>query len=175
MRYDFRKDAILGPAFEYWQAKCQGKPMPRRADIDPSQLTRLLPHLQITELLDGGARVRYRLVGTAIVTAYGEELTGRYFDDVFEGERLRFVESNYRMMFSEKRPIYVGSRYVSRKEVELFCYRIVMPLSEDGTTINQTLTAMSFKYPNEASQLLGHGVGGDAVLDLNDAFCEVIR
>lgn len=149
--------------------------MPRRADIDPSELTRLLPHLQITELLDDGARVRYRLVGTAIVTAYGEELTGKYFDEVFEGERLRFVESNYRMLCSEKRPIYVGSRYISRKEVELFCYRIVMPLSEDGTTINQTLTATTFKYPNEASQLLGHGVGGDAVLDLNDVFCEVIR
>ena len=149
--------------------------MPRRADIDPSEITRLLPYLQITELVDGGARVRYRLVGTGIVTAYGAELTGKYFDEVFVGDRLRFVEDNYRMMCTEKRPIFVGSRYVSRKDIELFCYRLVMPLSDDGATINQVLTAMSFKYPNEASQIAGQWLRDDVAFDLGAGFCEVIR
>ena len=149
--------------------------MPRRADIDPSEITRLLPYLQITELVDGGARIRYRLVGTGIVTAYGAELTGKYFDEVFAGNRLRFVEDNYRVMCQEKRPILVGSRYVSRKDVELFCYRLVMPLSDDGTAINQVLTAMSFKYPNEASQIAGQWLGNDVAFDLDAGFCDVIR
>ena len=148
--------------------------MPRRADIEPREITRLLPYLQITELVDGGARIRYRLVGTRIVAAYGAELTGKYFDEVFAGDRLRFVEDNYRVMCREKRPIFVGSRYVSRKDIELFCYRLVMPLSDDGSTINQVLTVMSFKYPNEASQFGGQLV--DAVdFDPGSGFCDVIR
>jgi hypothetical protein len=173
--YDFRNDPILGPAFEYWQVKCGARAMPRRADIDPSEITRLLPHLQITELMDGGTRVRYRLVGTAIVTAYGAELTGKYFDEVFSGDRLRFVEDNYRLMCHEKRPILVGNRYVSRKDIELFCYRVVMPLSEDAASVNQVLTAMSFKYPDETSEVPGQWLGDGTGLDRDSAFCEVIR
>jgi hypothetical protein len=173
--YDFRNDLILGPAFNYWQAKCGGRAMPRRADIDPSEITKLLPNLQITELVDGGARVRYRLVGTAVVTAYGAEFTGKYFDEVFSGDRLRFVEDNYRVMCSAKRPILVGNRYVSRKDVELFCYRLVMPLSDDGASVNQALTAMTFKYPDEASQLSEQWLGDGKGLDRDSAFCEVVR
>jgi len=74
--YDVRSDKILGPAFDYWQAKCRGRMMPRRRDIDPTEIPRLLPNLQITELIDGGARIRYRLTGTAIVNAYSADLTG---------------------------------------------------------------------------------------------------
>ncbi len=55
--------------------------MPRRRDIDPTEIPRLLPNLQITELIDGGARIRYRLTGTAIVNAYGADLTGKYFQE----------------------------------------------------------------------------------------------
>ena len=175
MAYDFRSDAILGPAFDYWETKRAARAMPRRADIDPSEITSLLPYLQITELIDGGTRMRYRLVGTGIVTAYGAELTGKYFEEVFAGDRLRFIEENYRLMCAEKRPILVDSRYASRKEVELFCYRLVMPLSEDDTNINQALTAMSFKYPDEASQLLGQWLNDGMDLDRGSAFCEVIR
>ncbi len=149
--------------------------MPQRGDIDPSEIIPLLPYLQITELIDGGTRLRYRLVGTGIVAAYGAELTGKYFEEVFAGDRLRFIEENYRLMCAEKRPILVGSRYVSRKEVELFCYRLVMPLSQDEKTINQALTAMSFKYPDEASQLLGQWLNDGMDLDRGSASCEVIR
>jgi hypothetical protein len=74
--------------------------------------------------------------------AYGAELTGKYFDEVFTEGRLRFVEANYHTICQEKRPLLVCSRYLSSRNVELICCRIVMPLSEDGVTINQCLTAM---------------------------------
>ena len=116
MRYDFRSDKILSPAFDYWQAKCRARVMARRRDIDPTEIIpRLLPNLQITELIDGGLRIRYRLVGTAIVDAYGAELTGKHFDQVFLGQRLEHVKENYRMICSEKRPLLVCSRYISAK------------------------------------------------------------
>lgn len=175
MSYDFRRDPILGRAFQYWEGKCGARPMPRRADIDPSEITRLLPYLQITELLEGTGRIRYRLIGTAIVAAYGAELTGKYFDEVFSGARLRFIEENYRLMDREKRPVLAGSHYVSRKNVELFCYRVMMPLSEDGATVNQVLTAMSFKYPNQGDHSSGQWFGDHDALDLGSSFCEVIR
>lgn len=149
--------------------------MPRRSDINPSEITRLLPYLQITENAESAGRIRYRLVGTAIVAAYGAELTGKYFDEVFSGDRLRFIMDNYSTLDREKRPILSGSHYVSQKDVELFCYRLVMPLSEDGTTVHQALTAMSFKYPDETGHSSGKWFGDRDSLDLASSFCEVIR
>jgi hypothetical protein len=112
-----RDDPILGPAYEYWKSKCGGQAMPRRRDIDPTEIPRLLPHLQITEFVDGGKRIRYRLAGTAVVDAYGGELKGKYFDEVFSGERLKFVEANYRVMCENKRPVLIRNRYFSPNKV----------------------------------------------------------
>jgi hypothetical protein len=114
-QYDLKRDPTLGAAYSYWCAKRGARAMPRRRDIDPSEISpRLLPFLQITELLDGGSRIRYRLVGTAIVAAYGADLTGRHLDEVVSGERLRFVEDNYRRIYREKRPSWCAAN-ISRR------------------------------------------------------------
>jgi hypothetical protein len=174
MAYDFHTDPILGPAFQYWQEKCGARAMPRRRDIDPGEIPRLLPNVQITELVDGGRRIRYRLAGTAIVEAYGAELTGKYFDEVFTEQRLRFVEANYRMVCHEKRPLLVCNRYLSARDTKLICTRIVLPLSEDDVNVNQCLTAMSFHFPGRADQWLGEWFGNTGNFDFNNSYSEVI-
>jgi hypothetical protein len=175
MPYDFHSDAVLGPAFDYWQSKCGIRTMPCRRDIDPTEIPRLLPNIQLTELVDGGKRIRYRLAGTEIVNAYGAELTGKYFDEVFNGERLRFVEDNYRVICQEKRPILVCNRYLSARDAQLVCTRVVMPLSEDDVSVNQCLTAMSFHFPGSASQWFGEWFGNTGNFDFKNSYSEVIR
>lgn len=172
MQYDFHTDAILGPAYEYWRSKCGARVMPRRSDIDPSEIPRLLPHIQISEIV--GARIRYRLAGTAIVEAYGEELAGKYFDQVFSGERLRFVEKNYRMMCEEKRAVLVCNRYDSKRDVQLICTRLIMPLSEDGETVTQCLTVMSFQFPGHADEWTGQWFGNGDNFDFAHSYAKAI-
>jgi len=171
MGYDFRSDQILGPAFNYWQAKRGARVMPRRRDIDPTEIpARLLPNLQLTELIDGGARIRYRLTGTAIVNAYGADLTGKYFDEVFSGRRLDYVKANYRMVCSERRSLFVCNPYVSARNTKLICTRLVMPLSDDDMSVNQCLTAMSFHFPHEAAQWCDEWFGNKSYLDVANSY-----
>ena len=76
---NYRDDPILGPALAYWIDKRGSRLLPSRRDIDPVEIPpKILPHLQIIDVVDGGARFRYRLIGTATVDAYGEDFTGRY-------------------------------------------------------------------------------------------------
>ncbi len=174
MTYDFRSDPILGPAYEYWRSKCGARVMPRRRDIDPTEIPRLLPNIQIVELLDGGKRIRYRLAGTAIVEAYGEEFAGKYIDEMYSGERLRFVENNYRIMCDAKRPVLVCNRYDSNRDVHLICTRQFMPLSEDGETVKQCLTAMSFQFPGEACEWTGQWFGNSDNFDFAHSYAQAI-
>ncbi len=43
-----------------------------------------MPNIQISEIV--GTRIRYRLAGTAIVQAYGEELAGKYSTKSLRGK-----------------------------------------------------------------------------------------
>jgi len=173
--YDFTKDSILKSAHAYWRSKRDGRNMPRRQDIEPTEIPRLLPNIQITEMVDGGKRIRYRLAGSAIVEAYGSELKGKYFDEIFTGERLRFVEDNYRVMCERMRPVLVVNRYHSARNVELVCHRLIMPLSEDGKTVNQCLTAMSFQFPGKAKHWMGQWSENSPEFDLAMSHCEAIE
>ena len=173
MSDDFRNDPILGRAFDYWDGKRAGRAMPRRRDIAPVEIPRLLPHLVINEFVDAGARIKLRLVGTAIVATYGADYTGKFFDEVFGGERLHYLEEKYRLMSRERRPIFMITRYVSRRNVDLVCRRIVLPLSDNDRDVNQALAAMSFQFPGEPSAV----TAGQWTSEFDPAYasCEVIR
>jgi hypothetical protein len=79
MSYNYRDDPVLGPVLAYGVRKRGFRSMPRKCDIDATEIPpRLLPNLQLIDVIDGGARFRYRLVGTASVEAFGDDYTGKY-------------------------------------------------------------------------------------------------
>ena len=111
--------------------------MPCKRDIDPTEmLLQLLPNLQMIEVIEGGERFRYRLVGTALVEAYGEEFTGKCSDELLSGERLRFNNEMYRAVCTSKAPLFAYNKYKSRRDIEFAAHRIYMPLSEDGVNVH---------------------------------------
>src|SRR5690349_7676726 len=74
-------DPRLRQAHDYWRRKAAGRKMPRRADIDPTEIPKLLPDVMLVDVLPEG-RYRYRLIGTENAAAHGMNATGCYLDDV---------------------------------------------------------------------------------------------
>jgi hypothetical protein len=170
-RYDFRADPVLRAVLAYWEEKRRDRPMPRRGDIDPIELRAVLSHLQITEVIDGGSRFRYRLVGTAIVEAFGAEFTGRYVDELISGERDTFVHACYRAVCASRRPAFVRSKYATTKNIDLTANRMLVPLSEDGTGVNQILGALTF----ESARPFAPGLGHQAQIDLSQSYVDMLN
>ena len=173
MLEDFQSDPTLGAAYAYWRAKRGTRAMPRRRDIDPTEIPKLLPNLQIVELVNGGERLRFRLVGTAIVRAYGAEPTGKYFDEMFSGERLRFIQSNYRRIHREKRPLLVYGKYETTMGISLLAHRLILPLSDDGIEVTHCLTVMTFAFPRDIPGWEGLA-GQGAVIDFVHTYTELV-
>ena len=67
----------LRQVYDYWRCKATGRAMPRRADIDPTEIPKLLPDVMLVDVLPQG-RYRYRLIGTENSVAHGMNATGRY-------------------------------------------------------------------------------------------------
>jgi hypothetical protein len=159
--YDYRSDPVLGQVLDYWDSRRAGRAMPTRRDIDPIEIRQALPHLQIIELVDGGARFRYRLVGTALVTAFGKEYTGKFLDELFSGERLAFAQMVYRTVCVTKQPVFLRNRYNTTKDVGMVANRLYLPLGTDEGGVNFILGSLTFEYERGAHE----GMWGVATLD----------
>jgi hypothetical protein len=167
-RYAFRQDPVLSAAYDYWEKKRGDRAMPRRGDIDPADLRQVLAHLQITEVM--GQRFRYRLVGTAIVEAFGTEFTGKFIDELVSGERDSFVHACYRAVCSARRPAFVRSKYITTKDIDLTANRLLLPLSANGREVNQILGALTFEF----ARPFGPGAGHAAQIDLSASYVDLL-
>ena len=79
-------DPDLAALYAYWSRQCNGRPMPRRADISPRGMVSLLPQIFIADICQP-LRFRFRLVGSTICDRWHNDLTGQWLDMLkFDGE-----------------------------------------------------------------------------------------
>ena len=149
MGYDYRADPILGGALAYWRQKRNGRTMPSRRDIDPSEIPKLLPHLQLIDIVRD--RFRYRLIGTALVDAYGKNYTGQFVDEFFDKSRSQFITEIYNSIVAARQPGFLRSRYVTAKGISLIANRLYMPLFDDNRDLNMILGAATFEFDTARS------------------------
>lgn len=171
MSHDYLSDPVLSRALAYWRAKRGARPLPRRGDIDPTEIGALLPHLQLIDVRDGGTRFRYRLVGTSLVTAFGREYTGRYVDEIFTGARLANAVRVYATACNRRRPVFLRNRYSTTRDVMMVANRLYMPLSDDGRSVNVIFGALTFEWGPGAVA----GIWSDAMLDPDSARPEIVE
>jgi hypothetical protein len=138
----------------YWRSKRKGRAMPRRADIDPTELPgRLWPHLMLLDVVRKGGRTRfrYRLVGSVFEEAFGRDPTGEYQDEVIPKSAIYrdYIIEIFNEVLERKRPQYTENIFVlPGQSVPTTTKRLILPLSDDGTTVNMTLNAYEYEYPD---------------------------
>jgi hypothetical protein len=147
-------DPRLEEAYEYWRRKAAGRKLPRRRDIDPVDIPKLLPDVMLVDVEPDG-RYRYRLIGTQNTQAQGVTATGRYLDEVLPGPEYRnHVIGLYDESVREKRPLYSECLFLSPERLapERHTKVLFMPLSEDGETINMVFVLQIFLYIEQATR-----------------------
>ena len=114
--------------------------MPRRADIDPTEMPRLLPYVRLVDVL-GPGRYRYRLVGTEVHQFHGSNPTGRFVDEVLARPSAVRIIAVYDECVRDRRAIYLENLFLAADGGASFYHSKVLfaPLSEDGETVAQVL------------------------------------
>jgi hypothetical protein len=141
-------DPILGPLYRYWNQRRGDRRMPDRRDIDPLDLgAKLLPHIGLMDIVDGGARVRYRLLGTAIVERWGSDATGKFMDEVTSGTYSAYIHSLYRTLAHARAPVFSESLFRWDIEGYLRTRRLYLPLTHGGSEVKIALIGQVFLGP----------------------------
>ncbi|HEY4345228.1 MAG TPA: PAS domain-containing protein [Parvibaculum sp.] len=134
----------------YWEKKRGNRALPDRSDIDPADIVPLLPHITISEVLDGGADFRIRIFGTALVELIGEERTGKRLSEFgtdcnpptkAERVRARWMDITTRALTS-RRPAFVTGTMSSSLRPYIVWHAISCPLTAGGTEAAQMIGAM---------------------------------
>jgi len=141
-------DPILEALLAYWERLRGGRTMPARGEIDPLQLgAKLLPNVVIVDVVDAGARFRFRLCGSAMAEAAGLDLTGKYIDVLNPNKAYAdYIQGLYRRVLATHRPVYSETLYVNpggggprRQAMRLLC-----PLSDDGIVVHHVIGVQIF-------------------------------
>jgi hypothetical protein len=130
----------------YWQAKRGERRMPSRWDINPTEIPRLLRNLMLIDVLYAPIRFRYRLIGTNVVDATGENRTGKCFDTVDFITANPIVREQYVAAVTSGEPVHSTEpfqRLDNRLEYEV--ERLLLPLSSDGVAVDMILVYFHFK------------------------------
>lgn len=144
-------DHRLSHLLEVWQRQCPGQDrLPPRTAIDPIALgPELLPYVALIEAVDGGARFRFRLVGSQLAENAGLDLTGRYVDEVNPNKNYAaYIADLYAQSMQAKRPVYSETRYRSGSGRIGLTRRLICPLSGDGGEAEMFVAAQVFEADN---------------------------
>jgi hypothetical protein len=147
-------DPRFDQAYRYWYEKASGRAMPSRADIDPTEIPRLLPDVMLVERHSDG-RYRYRLIGTENARAHGVNATGRFLDEVLPGPEYRaHVLALYDECVATQRALYTECLFFSpaRHAPERHTKVLFLPLSADGETVNMIFVMQVFLYIDRATR-----------------------
>ena len=138
-------EPLLGALLDYWDRQRGTRAMPSRRDIDPLDMPpRLLPQIELIEIGTAG-RLRLRLVGTAIVDAFGKDPTGRFLDEIFDDDVRRFFDGLFGTALRSKRPAIGKSWLRKAKGPDLGMHWLVTPLSENGREVSMILAGATFR------------------------------
>ena len=124
-------------ALQFWlDAKGEGI-LPPATAIDPLKIPRqLLPTLVVVSVEPGPKRLKFRLAGTAMVSATGVDLTGKFSEDVEGAEGT--TQRVYAAIKSKTPYFYGGPLIWSPKDFKSY-KALVMPFGNDAGEVTRFL------------------------------------
>jgi hypothetical protein len=129
-------DPNLQKLYDYWLQKRGARLAPQRADIDPADLKFILSYIYSLDVLGPPYRFRFRVAGTEITKEYGEEITGKFADEVDFDRAGDLILGEYESVARDGRPLVNRVQFTKRDGRDLDCEHLILPLSMDGKKID---------------------------------------
>ena len=134
----------IARALAYWRAKRGARTLPSRGDIDPLDLSVDLPRVMMAEVTHDPLDFRYRVAGTGTFRVHGEELTGKHPHDLQPPEYGVLIHSHYCEAVERRAPI-LHLIQLNVGDVATSYARIILPLGNDGETVDRLLTVECYE------------------------------
>ncbi len=144
------RDWKIAAMWDYWCGRwtALGR-MPRRSDIDPIDIPRLLPNIWIVDH-EADGRFRYRLVGTAVTRAWESDVTGKYLDDEIPNLAQSVVGRALRAVVDGRRPEWRRGEpsWTPAPQDVVGIERLALPLADGNGGVAMVLCLSVYRQRN---------------------------
>ncbi len=130
--------------FDYWKRQRGSRSMPSRRDIDPAEITKILPHVFLLDVQQSPLDFRYRLIGTKMDEHMTQRYTGQWMSEIPHQAPPSRIWANCRRVVVERLPLSGDTPYVGRNKEFLTTEDLIMPLSDDGETVDMLFVTVGF-------------------------------
>lgn len=136
------KHATSKELYGYWDRLRGGAPAPKRSDIEPSDIRRILAD---TFILEVGARDRYvvRLAGTRVCGLYCREIKGTGFLDLWQADDRPAVATLASAVATDAAGAVLTVSVHTARERSLTCEVLLLPLRHGGTGYDRILGSLA--------------------------------
>jgi len=145
-------------ALKYWRSKKRGTAIPGRDDIEPMDLTELLPQMNLIDVVaqpEGHFRYRHRLEGVMLEERFKRSSTGAWFDENYDAAHLNKQIVAYDDAVQSKKPNLARIQIINDDHYEIDYTRLILPLAADGMSVDMLLVVFSFNsYDSKSSEAL---------------------
>ncbi|RME64166.1 MAG: PAS domain-containing protein, partial [Alphaproteobacteria bacterium] len=147
--------------FEYWDSLLKGRDFPSVADLDPEALEPFRDNSLLIDFTDGYDNPKLRFIGKALRQESGIDSSEMQPDGVPRGTMLSRLTDHYLEILANRAPIGFEAEFTSMRGVRMLYRGILLPMSDDGETINFIYGAVSWKDTGQAAAM------SDDILDLD--------
>ncbi len=141
---DAPRDADLQALYQYWDAMRGTRAMPRRADIDPVSIPKLLPYVIMYTVAPGGGYT-VRLVGEEVVAFVGRNLTGQPAGSAMTRQSAETIVKILDAVATGRAPKFrAGKAHWHPDKTYRDFEACFLPLSADGETVDIILGGVKF-------------------------------
>lgn len=107
-----------------------------------------LPRVLLIDVIDGGARFRFRLIGTALTAIAERDVTGRYLDEIYPPDVYAKSKGSFDWVIRERRPVRVVDTFEFSGKEYIGYEALLMPLGSGGADVALVLVvAIDFEPP----------------------------
>ncbi len=136
---------VITEAMAYWERIRAGHPMPRRGDLDPVDIPTLLPFVMLVDVFTRPLDFKFRLIGTEIDAIIADDYQGRCFSSIPHMTIGNKIWADYDTVIRTHGPLTATVNYVGADRYVRGVRHCLMPLSEDGKTVNMVFVAVEIE------------------------------
>jgi len=145
-----KRSPVIQNGFAYWQSMGWPDRVPRRDDLKPFEIPKLIPHAIILDVLTEPLDFLYRLIGTEVVDKMARDRTGQKFSEITFQRPPSKIWEYCEAALSGRCPVLTDIPYVGPQADFLEAQDLVLPLADDAGNITKLLVFVDFIAKSDA-------------------------
>ena len=135
----------LQQLYEYWLQRKGVRRFPSRREIDPLDISYILGHVMLVDVLGEPHRFRMRLHGTGMIIQVRYDLTGGFLDEPPMTEYRSHIIDQCTSLVDSGEPAVTHDRITLENNQSRRHEALWLPYSENGQSVTMVLCAMLYK------------------------------